>query len=62
LNDEFLTEAEACRTLKVGKTTLIKLSKLPGFPIVRLPGVRRVLIPKQALRDWISQQAGGGSC
>lgn len=51
-----LTEKEAAERLRVSKTTLVmKLMKQPGFPAVRLPGVRRVLIDEAALNDWVLQ-------
>ena len=55
-----LTEAEAAKLLRVSKTTLVtNLMRQPDFPVVRLPGVRRVLIPEDRLRAWIEHSTSG---
>lgn len=52
-----LTEAEAAERMRVSKTTLVtKLIHAPGFPVVRMPGVRRVFVDADGLDRWLEAQ------
>lgn len=50
-----LTVKEAAKRMGLGKTTFRdRVMKDPTFPVVRYPGVRRVLISEEALSHWIA--------
>ena len=40
----------------IGRNTLLKLSKIKGFPALIFP--HKILIDKSALSDWISKNYG----
>lgn len=46
--------SEAAQLLNVSRPTLYRLSKMPGFPVIRLGGCTRVMVDE--LREWARQQ------
>lgn len=45
---------EAAETLGVSVVLMRRIAKTPGFPIFRVG--KRILIPKEGLRQWINEQ------
>ena len=50
-----VTMTQAAQLLGVSRSTLYRLAKLPGFPVIHLGGCTRVLVDD--LRAWARQQA-----
>ena len=44
---------EACKVLGLGRTTLYKLVRAGEIPCVRI-GEKRLLIPADAMREWLN--------
>jgi len=42
----------------IGITTAYKLARSPGFPVVKLPGINRIVISKSGFLDWYFQNSG----
>lgn len=52
-----ITVPEAAARLRLSKTALRDvLMKQPGFPSVRMPGVRRVFVDADALGPWLASR------
>ncbi len=47
---------EMAKILGIGMNKAYNLANKAGFPAIRLEG--RIVIPVQALADWLNQQAG----
>lgn len=47
-----LTVMDIARFLGVGRSTAYKLVHSEGFPAVRLPGCKRLIVPKKLFLDW----------
>ncbi len=47
--------------LGVSMTTVYKLVKSPGFPVLKLNDIRRVVIPKHKFLEWYEQCNTGHS-
>ena len=54
-----LTPIEAAHLLRIGRTKMYALLRQNVIPSVRLG--RKILIPTQALTDWLQQQASDSS-
>ena len=52
-----LKPLEVAKILRVSKNRVYEIAKIEGFPKLYV-GENRYLIPKDALRDWIKNQAG----
>ena len=51
------TAKEAARAGNVSIPTLRKWTRTPGFPIIRAG--KKILIPVEAYKRWLEDQAGG---
>jgi len=51
-----ITINEAAKLLGVGRNTMLEFAKMDGFPAIRLK--RKILIDKQALPIWFSNNYG----
>ena len=49
---------DVAQFMGIGMTTAYKLARAPGFPVVKLPGINRVIIPKSGFLDWYFQNSG----
>lgn len=49
-----LRPAEAAKALGISTRTFAEWQKLPGFPLLRIGGVR--MIPTDQLRKWLAKQ------
>ena len=47
-----LTVMDIARFLGVGRSTAYKLVHSEGFPAMRLPGCKRLIVPKKLFLDW----------
>ena len=47
---------EASKLLNVGRNTMLEFSKMDDFPAIRLK--RKILIDRQALPKWLSNNYG----
>ena len=47
---------EAAKLLGVGRNTMLEFVKMEGFPAIRLK--RKIIIDKQALPKWFSENYG----
>ena len=47
-----LTVMDVARFLGVGRSTTYKLVHSEGFPAVRFPGCKRLVVPKKLFLDW----------
>lgn len=47
-----LTVMDIARFLGVGRSTAYKLVHSEGFPAVRFPGCKRLIVPKKLFLDW----------
>lgn len=47
---------EAAKLLNVGKNIMLEMVKMEGFPAIRLK--RKIIIDKQALPKWFSENYG----
>ena len=54
-----LTVQEAAEQLNVSRPTLLSWTRLAGFPCFRAG--RKILIPRQALIEWVSLRAQEGA-
>ena len=54
-----LNPTEAAHLLRIGRTKMYALLRQRVIPSVRLG--RKILIPTQALTEWLQQQASGSS-
>ena len=49
---------DVAAVLGVSRATAFNLTKVPGFPAIRIsPGGKRIIIPKDKLQAWIENQA-----
>jgi excisionase family DNA binding protein len=47
---------DAAKLCGIGETTVRRMIDAGEFPIVRLPGVRRHLVPAKGLQAWIESR------
>lgn len=47
-----LTVRDVAHFLGIGRSTAYKLVRSEGFPAVRFPGCKRLVIPKKLFLDW----------
>jgi len=59
--DRNLTVSELAEVLRIGRSSALKLLSRPDFPAVRLPGVRRIIVPERALMEWLARQGAKGA-
>lgn len=52
------TAKEACEVASVSIPTLRKWTRTPGFPVLRAG--KKILIPIDAFKRWLEEQARGG--
>ena len=52
----FITLKEACELTGIGRNTMLKLTKLEGFPAIRFS--RKTLIYKDDFFNWIKRNYG----
>lgn len=52
----FITLKEACELTGIGRNTMLKLTKLEGFPAIRFS--RKTLIYKEDFCNWIKCNYG----
>ena len=57
--DGVLTVEELCEYFRIGKSTSYELTKLRGFPVIRV-GSKKMVIPKRKLAEWIDKQTTVG--
>lgn len=56
-NDKLsITVDEAAKLLGVGRNTMLEFVKMDGFPAIRLK--RKIIIDKEALPKWFSNNYG----
>lgn len=53
---EYISVSEASKIIKVGKDTIYKLAKQPGFPCVKIG--KRYIINKGKLFEWVESHEG----
>lgn len=51
-----ITVEEAAKLLGVGRNTMLEFVKMDGFPAIRLK--RKIIIDKEALPKWFSNNYG----
>ncbi len=51
---------EVAKMLGVSKTAVYRLSKQPGFPVIRI-GERNARVPLSALRRWMDEQSAAAN-
>jgi len=47
-----LKVADVADFLRVSRSSAYKLVKTPGFPVVEIPGIRRVVVSKEYFLRW----------
>jgi len=47
-----LKVSDIARFLGIAASTAYKLVKTPGFPVVRMPGIRRIVISRDKFLEW----------
>lgn len=52
----FYNMKELAEILPIGTTNLYSLVNTPGFPAIRVN--RRIIVPADALKEWIKSSAG----
>lgn len=55
-NIKLYTLKELQNVMKIGKNTAYKLTKLKGFPIIRIGN--KILVPHNQLIEWLDKNKG----